>query len=60
MAAASLALNVLMIGVDDLRPSGTAFGEPEVKVPNIDRLAARATIFTQAYVQVFAIASPVA
>eukprot|EP00041_Stephanoeca_diplocostata_P013554 m.237734 g.237734 ORF g.237734 m.237734 type:complete len:528 (+) comp19378_c0_seq5:71-1654(+) len=44
-------MNVVMIAVDDLRPSGTAFGHSEILVPNIDRLAARATVFTQAFVQ---------
>ena len=40
-----------MLAVDDLRPVGSAFGEPEVLTPNIDKLAARATIFREAYVQ---------
>ena len=45
------ALNVLMIAVDDLRPVGAAFGEPEALTPHIDALAARSTIFANAYVQ---------
>ena len=44
-------LNVVMIAVDDLRPTGSMFGDPEVKVPNIDRLAKRSTIFRNAFVQ---------
>lgn len=43
--------NVLMIVVDDLRPVGKLFGEPEVLAPNLDRLAARSTIFTNAFTQ---------
>ena len=51
-AAAALGrYNVLMIGVDDLRPAGSAFGHAEIQTPHIDRLAARGTIFTQAFVQ---------
>ena len=45
------ALNVLMLAVDDLRPVGSAFGEPEALTPHLDALAARSTIFTNAYVQ---------
>ena len=43
--------NVLMIAMDDLRPVGKLFGEPEVLVPNLDRLAERSTIFTNAFAQ---------
>ena len=43
--------HVLMIVVDDLRPVGKLFGEPEVHAPNLDRLAARSTIFTNAFTQ---------
>ena len=43
--------NVLMLVVDDLRPVGKAFGQPEALTPNIDALAARGTIFSNAYVQ---------
>ena len=45
------ALNVLMFAVDDLRPLGTAFGEPGALMPNLDLLAAKSTIFTNAYAQ---------
>jgi hypothetical protein len=45
------ALNVLMFAVDDLRPLGTAFGEPGALMPNLDLLAANSTIFTNAYAQ---------
>ena len=44
-------MNVVMIAVDDLRPTGSMFGDPEVKVPNIDKLAKRSTIFKNAFVQ---------
>ena len=50
-ALAQKQLNVVMIAVDDLRPTGSMFGDPEVKVPNIDRLAKRSTIFKNAFVQ---------
>ena len=30
---------------------GSAFGDPEVLMPNLDKLASRSTIFTNAYVQ---------
>ena len=46
------ALNVLMFAMDDLRPIGKAFGEPEALMPNLDALAENSTIFTQAYAQV--------
>ena len=42
-------LNVLMFAVDDLRPAGRAYGHPEVLLPNIDSLASRSTVFTDAY-----------
>ena len=49
--ASAAQLNVLMIAVDDLRNVGTAFGEPEALMPNLEALAARSTIFTNAYAQ---------
>ena len=49
--ASAARLNVLMIAVDDLRNVGTAFGEPEALMPNLEALAARSTIFTNAYAQ---------
>lgn len=52
-------LNVLMIGVDDLRPdiSGPSFEQTEVRTPNLERLAKQGTAFQRAYCQV-ALCSP--
>jgi iduronate 2-sulfatase len=44
-------LNVLFLIADDLRPEVGAYGHPQVRTPNIDRLAARATRFDRAYTQ---------
>ncbi|HUS07963.1 MAG TPA: sulfatase [Bryobacteraceae bacterium] len=42
--------NVLMIAIDDLNDwIGCLGGHPDVKTPNLDRLAARGTLFTKAY-----------
>lgn len=51
MLADGRLMNVLMLMVDDLRPVGRAFGDAEALMPNLDALASRATIFTNAYVQ---------
>lgn len=60
MSAAALTLpaameaqqpNVLMIAVDDLKPILGCYGDTLVKTPNLDRLAARSTVFTHAYCQ---------
>ncbi|MEM8484020.1 MAG: sulfatase [Bacteroidota bacterium] len=43
--------NVLFIAIDDLRPELGAYGNPHIKTPHIDRLAAEGVTFMQAYVQ---------
>lgn len=44
--------NVLFIAVDDLRPELASFGKGMIHSPNIDRLAATGTAFTNAYCNV--------
>ena len=45
-------LNVLFIAIDDLNDwVGCLGGHPQAKTPNIDRLAARGTLFTNAHCQ---------
>lgn len=41
--------NVLLICVDDLKPLLGCYGAPQIKTPNIDRLAARGLLFERAY-----------
>jgi len=43
--------NVLFIISDDLRPELGSYGNPIIKTPNIDSLAARGTRFNHAYAQ---------
>jgi iduronate 2-sulfatase len=43
--------HVLFIALDDLKPILGCYGDPLVKTPHIDRLAARGTVFLQNYCQ---------
>lgn len=52
VAAAQSKYNVLFIAVDGLRPSAlSCYGNTFAKTPNIDRLARRSLIFTNAFTQ---------
>jgi hypothetical protein len=44
--------NILFITVDDLRPALGCYGDTMAYTPNIDDLAKRSMLFTNAYVQV--------
>jgi arylsulfatase A-like enzyme len=43
--------NVLFIAIDDLKPILGCYGNTQIKTPNMDRLAARGTVFLSNYVQ---------
>ena len=43
--------NVLFIAVDDFRPTLGVFGDPDIKSPNIDRLARTGAVFLEAHAQ---------
>ncbi len=51
-AVAASRPNVLFLVVDDLKPLLGAYGAAWIKSPNIDRLAARGTVFESAHCQV--------
>ena len=51
-AAARPRSNVLYLVADDLRPEfGGAYGQSQVKTPNVDKLAAGSLVFEKAYCQ---------
>ena len=44
--------NVLFIAIDDMKPWLSAYGDTLAHTPNMDRLAARGTLFNNAYCQI--------
>ncbi|MEM0895644.1 MAG: sulfatase [Verrucomicrobiota bacterium] len=50
-ASAAQKPDVVMIAADDLRPMLSCYGDPRIKTPHIDRLAARSVLFERAYCQ---------
>ena len=51
LPVAAQPLNVLFIASDDLRNDLGCYGHPQVKTPNLDRLAKRGLVFNNAYCQ---------
>lgn len=51
IAAEPARMNVLFIATDDWRPAMGCYGTPEIKTPNVDRLAAGGVRFDRAYCQ---------
>uniref|UniRef100_A0A8C6C433 Iduronate 2-sulfatase n=1 Tax=Monodon monoceros TaxID=40151 RepID=A0A8C6C433_MONMO len=50
-SSATDALNVLLIIVDDLRPSLGCYGDKLIRSPNMDQLASRSLLFQNAFAQ---------